>query len=65
MHTRKISISRKIFLYIITAAILVTAVLSFVAYRTLDNYLIKNSKTETLGIAKMAAASIDGDMHET
>ena len=64
MHTRKISISRKIFLYIITAAILVTVVLSFVAYRTLDNYLIKNSKTETLGIAKMAAASIDGDMHE-
>lgn len=64
MHTRKLSISGRMFLYIISAVVLVTIVLSAISYRTLDRHLIKTCKSDTLDIAKMAAASIDGDEHE-
>lgn len=62
MHTRKISISRQMFLYIILSVILVTGILSTIAYTTLNSYLIKSSKENALNIAKMAADSVDGDI---
>lgn len=64
MKTRKMSISKQIVLYIVLAFLLVVALLTGIAYRSLSSQMKKNAQQETLDFAITAANAIDGDVFQ-
>lgn len=61
MKTRKLSISRQMFLVIMIGVMFVALTMGLISYSTLNRHLKNSSKEEALNIARLACTSIDGD----
>lgn len=61
MKTRKISISVKLFLFILGAAIVVAVIVGAVSYSTMGSFLRQKSMDAVVEIAAIAAQNVDGE----
>lgn len=62
MKTRKISISVKLFLFILGAAIVVAVIVGAVSYSTMGSFLRQKSMNDVVEIAAIAAENVDGEI---
>lgn len=61
MKTRKMSISTRLFFFILGAAIVVALIVGVVSYATMGNFLRQKSMDNVLEIATIAAENVDGE----
>ena len=61
MKTRKISIASQLFIFILSASMVVALVISAVAYSTMGNFLRKKNMDDVMEIAVIAAENVDGE----